>query len=444
LQTHYINQIINGGMSKDVFNEGEGADISKVVSDLAGYSEPVAINNLFAVVFNVQSINAPSIQTPLGQITTASIVDMNAVNATASHATFINATATNLTVTNATVNLLHAVNSTVTNLNANVISANSIAVADQLSLSNVSANSVILEDGTDNLPSLRFQNGVDTGLRLAYTGFGPTNNLSVTTVTEGFQSMYVSKSEMRSFVPLGLPAGSVTDPALAFDNLTTGFFYVPNFTKLAITHNTIERMHFNTSSGIVRLGNGSAIVPAHGFMTQSDMGMYLVNSSTLGLSTAGVNRVSVSNSEVSTSVPIRAPIGTTAAPGFAFNNATNVGFSVGGSALNFVYGGTTRASVSPNGFRIGTNGTPIPEIRIGLSSEIVSSANSGQITITLSPALADTNYLVFFSMQDAGSGDRFTGCVGNKNTGSFTIFWRNVMDGFTTGNFRIQWMVVKQ
>jgi hypothetical protein len=136
-------------------------------------------------------------------------------------------------------------------------------------------------------------------------------------------------------------------------------------------------------------------------MTQSDLGMYLVDSSTLAFSTGGVNRLSVSNSEVSTSVPIRAPIGTTTLPGLAFNNATNVGFSVGGSALNFVYGGTTRASVSTSGMTVGsTLGSIFSIIRHGasvMSAVMAPGTGTNIFNVSIGVTMPNTFYRVLLT-----------------------------------------------
>ena len=96
-----------------------------------------------------------------------------------------------------------------------------------------------------------------------------------------------------------------------------------------------------------------------------------------------------------------------------------------------------------NGVKIGENGTLMKQMRRGKTNTITASANTGNVDITLSPVVSNTNYEVWCQVVDAGSGDRYCTSIGTKAVDKFRVHWRNVVDGQTAGSFYIAWMLIQ-
>ena len=109
-----------------------------------------------------------------------------------------------------------------------------------------------------------------------------------------------------------------------------------------------------TLSGPLLLGDGTAAAPSYSFSSSgnSDNGMFLSAANVLGFSAAGTERVTISASAVTSTVPIVAPVGTVGAPGLTLGNDPTSGFysaAVDARAINYTYSSTAKWKVDGAG-----------------------------------------------------------------------------------------------
>lgn len=91
---------------------------------------------------------------------------------------------------------------------------------------------------------------------------------------------------------------------------------------------------------------GSASAPGYSYSTDPDTGSYLSNPNEVSIATQGVQRLKVSTTAATATVPILIPDGDATNPGIAFSSATNTGLYTSSSQLRIDVAGTARASVS--------------------------------------------------------------------------------------------------
>lgn len=106
---------------------------------------------------------------------------------------------------------------------------------------------------------------------------------------------------------------------------------------------------------------GGKIIATRLSVTGSDVsgnGMYLSGTNTVGISTSGTLRLSVSTARVTSTLPIRSPDGTAAAPGYIGTVEATSGFYwPGANRLGFSTAGTARGEFDANGNFVTLNAT---------------------------------------------------------------------------------------
>lgn len=92
--------------------------------------------------------------------------------------------------------------------------------------------------------------------------------------------------------------------------------------------------------------DGTAAAPAYSFYNDPDCGLYRSTTNTIAIATAGVARLAISDTSLTSSLPYVAPLGSVSAPGFAFSGDLNTGiYSTGSDNLDFAAGGTRVANI---------------------------------------------------------------------------------------------------
>ncbi len=118
--------------------------------------------------------------------------------------------------------------------------------------------------------------------------------------------------------------------------------------------------------------DGTAAAPGLVWKGDPDTGLFRPGSNALGIAAGGVLRLTVSALALTSTVPLRAPLGTAAAPGIAFEADPNTGIrSDGADVLHFVTGGATRGFFSTTHFQstlpavvpVGAAAAPGPHLR---------------------------------------------------------------------------------
>lgn len=123
-----------------------------------------------------------------------------------------------------------------------------------------------------------------------------------------------------------LQDGSVGSPALQFKSDPTTGIYNGGVGKLRLATGGVDRLAVETSyilaSVPVIIPNGTSGAPGLVFTGSPTTGLYQVAADTLGVSTAGTSRFSISTTSVDSTLPIRGTAGTAAAPSFSFTSNT--------------------------------------------------------------------------------------------------------------------------
>jgi hypothetical protein len=99
------------------------------------------------------------------------------------------------------------------------------------------------------------------------------------------------------------------------------------------------------------LGNGSAANPSIAFSSDPNTGLFSVGPDVLGFSTGGSQRLSITTSTISPSLPFRASDGSATAPVYSFGSEGGLGWYRGGAARMSLASGTVEAAF----FDLGTS-----------------------------------------------------------------------------------------
>ena len=123
--------------------------------------------------------------------------------------------------------------------------------------------------------------------------------------------------------------GSITGPTYSFNSNPLTGLYLPASNVLGITTFGVERARIDATglavTGVVRGSSGSASVPSLSFTTETSMGMYRSTTSTLGFSTSSTERLTINSSGIKATVVYQSPQGTAGAPAYSFTGATDIG-----------------------------------------------------------------------------------------------------------------------
>jgi hypothetical protein len=102
------------------------------------------------------------------------------------------------------------------------------------------------------------------------------------------------------------------------------------------------------TSNLYNAANGAVGAPSVTFTSDTNTGLYNVGADQLGITTGGTLRTTVSNTAVTTTVPVYAANGAAATPSYTFTTDTNTGIYATGTAdqLAISTGGVARVTVA--------------------------------------------------------------------------------------------------
>ncbi len=101
------------------------------------------------------------------------------------------------------------------------------------------------------------------------------------------------------------------------------------------------------AGGAVDAAPGTAALPGVFFSGDPDSGMYWVGANQIGWATGGVQRLLLSTTALTATLPVLAPAGSAAAPAFSFSGDVNTGMlSPGADQIGWATGGTQRLLLS--------------------------------------------------------------------------------------------------
>ncbi len=190
-------------------------------------------------------------------------------------------------------------------------------------------------DGDVNFPAHSFVNNPTTGF---YLDAG-VNDMHI--AIAGILQSSFRTDRTSFFTPIRAVTGSASLPGISFTaSSSTGMWYAGTST-IALTTNGTDRLTINTAGITAALpilaNSGGVGAPAISFSGDPNTGIYNVTTDTLGVSTNGTLRLSVSTSEVTSTLPYVAPLGTASAPSFTFSTDTDTGIYriAGGDNISF-------------------------------------------------------------------------------------------------------------
>jgi len=199
-----------------------------------------------------------------------------------------------------------------------------------------------ISNGTSSNPALVFNDDTDTGFYR-----NGANNIGIS--TGGSNRLDISNDKVNISNKLTLPAGSVGSPSLSFNDEDTGIYSVGN-NNLSISTGGVNRMSISDTRCYIPnklyIDNGAVDSPSLVFATDINTGIYRIGVDNIGISTAGVNRVDISNDRVYIPGGLHVSDGSVGSPGVAFGFDSNTGiYRIGSNNLGISTGGNLRFNV---------------------------------------------------------------------------------------------------
>lgn len=188
-------------------------------------------------------------------------------------------------------------------------------------------------------------------------------------------------------------------------------------TGITIPKDLIVGEDLNVTSGAViggtlSLSDGAAATPSLTFVSNPDTGLYTNAAGALGIATAGVERVVVSDAgDVSFTGVVSVPNGSAAEPALTFANNPDTGLYTDGAALLLGTAGTTRITVANNG-EVGIGMAPMTGVSLDVRGQVRVTRPGANPTIILdasadggrSWSLLSVSANGYFALYDNGFG----------------------------------------
>ena len=199
-----------------------------------------------------------------------------------------------------------------------------------------------ISNGTSSNPALVFNDDTDTGFYR-----NGANNIGIS--TGGSNRLDISNDKVNISNKLTLPAGSVGSPSLSFNDEDTGIYSVGN-NNLSISTGGVNRMSISDTRCYIPnklyIDNGAVDSPSLVFATDINTGIYRIGVDNIGISTAGVNRVDISNDRVYIPGGLHVSDGSVGSPGVAFGFDSNTGiYRIESDNIGITTGGALRFNV---------------------------------------------------------------------------------------------------
>lgn len=169
------------------------------------------------------------------------------------------------------------------------------------------------------------------------------------------------------------PTASAATPGIAFTGDPDSGFFSSAANTVNLSTGGTERWKVDISAVTSTLPRvaplGAVGTPSYTFTGDLNTGIYSSGADTVDIATNGVQRVSVSTSATTSTLPIVFPTGSNSAPGLAFSGDLNTGiYSSGADTLNFSTGGSERLQINSTG-QVGIGVTPSVELELQQSGD---------------------------------------------------------------------------
>jgi hypothetical protein len=186
------------------------------------------------------------------------------------------------------------------------------------------------------------------------------DGLAIDFITSGFAMLIVGNTITTGTIAGGSGTAALPEYTFAIDTDTGMLRSAAN--TLGLSTGGVQRVTISTASNtytLVSLGPaGSAAAPTWSFSGDSNTGAFSAGADVYGISTGGTSRFTVSTTTVSSTLPIFVPLGSAAAPTYSITGDTNTGlFSPGADLMAVSTGGTERVRVSSAGLQLVAGGS---------------------------------------------------------------------------------------
>ena len=187
---------------------------------------------------------------------------------------------------------------------------------------NTNTNQLFISNGSETLPTYSFLNSKTSGIYLiSLNTIGiSTNGVKRIEITDTYTSVLNAGASILRISTDGVEAtsnfraktGASNDPSYTFTfGVTTGMYLQPSLSnpKLSFTVGADKKLDidfngnttfyhstgtiFKISNTGVTIINGTVTTPAYGFKDEPGMGIYRISSNNLGISVAGVNKLTI-------------------------------------------------------------------------------------------------------------------------------------------------------
>jgi hypothetical protein len=171
------------------------------------------------------------------------------------------------------------------------------------------------------------------------SGFFSAGANLVGLATAGVDRLTASTTQIQTTVPIRTPDGTATTPGQSFNGETNMGLFRSSANNLSVATNGFERLRI--TGGLVNTAqvlnqNGTAALPAYSFIGDPNTGIFQTGTAdTMGFSTGGTVRLTLNTTGLTT------PAGTAALPGINFTGSTTTGFSTPTATPNELVFSTT-------------------------------------------------------------------------------------------------------
>jgi hypothetical protein len=159
-------------------------------------------------------------------------------------------------------------------------------------------NRIRIGDGTVGDPAFSFGSDTDTGFYLEGAGQLAASIGGVRTMTVRSNLTQLDQGVFR------VPAGTAADPSYTFSADADTGMYLVGTNIVGLGGNGVRG--FAVDGGHAYLENGTAGAPSLAFWNDSDTGVFLQGTNALSVSTGAAERLRISTTEISTTLPIEA------------------------------------------------------------------------------------------------------------------------------------------
>jgi hypothetical protein len=151
-----------------------------------------------------------------------------------------------------------------------------------------------------------------------------------------------------------LPSGVAAQPGWSFISDTDTGVYLAGTNSMGLATSGTLRVTLNTAtltSTLPFLGpDGSAGAPTYGWSSDTNTGLYGVGADNMGISTGGTLRWDISTTAITSTLPLKGPDGTAAATSYGFSAEATLGmYRIGTNILGFSTASTERLRIDASG-----------------------------------------------------------------------------------------------